>query len=1186
MTEPRTRSTEPVLKDAGIAAIIPEDRQCYTFLADTMPLIIWTARPDGGLDYYNKAWFDYTGLTLAQTAEWDWGAVVHPDDLAHCVECWTRSLTTGENYEIEYRFKRGSDGTYRWFLGRAASRRNHAGEIVQWVGTCTDIEDKKRTESELLLARSELEQRVIERTAELALTNEQLQRQQTELRVLFDLMPAMIWFKDTENRILRVNQRVAEAAGKTIAEIEGKHSREIYPHDADKFYVDDLTVIHSSLPKLGYVENVRDPEGREAWVQTDKVPYFDQAGKVIGIVVMARDITASKQAGEALRKSEEHFSGAFEFASIGVALVSPEGRWLKVNRALCELLGYSAGELLTRTFQDVTYLEDLEKDLGYLRRTIAGEFRSYQMEKRYVHAHGHLVTVLLNVSLVRDEQDRPSYFISQIQDISERMKAEESLRLLGSAVEQSKESIMITEAELNLPGPRIVFVNPAFTRMTGYTAAEAIGKTPRLLQGPRTEKTVLSRLRLNLERGEAFAGETVNYRKDGTEFDLEWQIAPIKNPYGKTTHFVAIQRDISERKQATNALRESNDKFELLANHITDAFWIRSPDLKTVHYVSPAFEKIWGRSVKSLYANPQEWAQFILPEDRDRVAGAFDALTEDAPSLDIEYRIARPDGEVRWVHVRGFRVVGTAGKMISHTGIVTDITKRRQADEALRESEGRYRSLIENARDAIFTIAADGTFSSLNPAIETMAGLSRADWIGKPFAPMVHPDDLPLAVEMFQRIMQGGHVPVHELRGNPSLRRPALMEMTLAPLLDGSGKIIGVLGIGRDITERKQLEVQLYQSQKMESIGKLAGGVAHEFNSIMTAIIGQSELLLDDLPVRSGPYLKAAEIRDAANRAAILTQQLLAYGRKQQFQSAILDLNSVLAGMEGTLRNMLGRGVAMIIIPGARLNTVKADAAQIEQVIINMTVNADDAMPDGGILSFETTNVIPSRETANSSSEFKAGEYVMLAITDTGRGMTDAVKALIFEPFFTTKGTGEGSGLGLSTCQGIIKQSGGYISVSSEPGRGSTFKIYLPKATPQTTPPIPRLTSPGISSGKESVLLVESNLEIREMSMNFLKGLGYVVTAAADGTEALSADQQRAPGAIDLLLTDLAILPMGGNELLRQMRELFPHLKVLFTLSSTEKNVLEKDTSVLHKPFTPSALARKLREVLDHSSAS
>jgi PAS domain S-box-containing protein len=320
----------------------------YNFLADTVPLILWTARPDGGLDYYNKAWFDYTGLTLKETEDWGWRAVIHPDDLQMCIDRWTHSFTSGIDYEIEYRFKRGADGTYRWFLGRASARRDARGAIVQWVGTGTDIDDQKRAQGELRRVQAELENRVLTRTAELADSNHALQRQQTELRVLFDLMPAMVWFKNTDNDILRVNERVAEAAGKSIAEIEGKPSLEIYPEDAARFYADDLEVIRSGVPKLGYVETIQGRNGQERWVQTDKVPYRDKDGKVIGIVVMAQDVTDRRRTADALRMSTEEISRTnLALQAEIVERTRAEASAAAANRAKSEFLANMSHEIRT-----------------------------------------------------------------------------------------------------------------------------------------------------------------------------------------------------------------------------------------------------------------------------------------------------------------------------------------------------------------------------------------------------------------------------------------------------------------------------------------------------------------------------------------------------------------------------------------------------------------------------------------------------------------------------------------------------------------------------------------------------------------------------------------------------------------------------------------------------------------------
>jgi PAS domain S-box-containing protein len=549
--------------------------------------------------------------------------------------------------------------------------------------------------------------------------------------------------------------------------------------------------------------------------------------------------------------------------------------------------------------------------------------------------------------------------------------------------------------------------------------------------------------------------------KDGTVMD-RYSSPVIGNDgihYGRIWTF----RDITERKRSENALRESNEKFHQLADNITDAFWIRSPDLSEIHYISPAFEKIWGRSLESLAAEPQKWADFVVPEDRARVAAAFAALREDSPRLDIEYRILRPNGEIRWVRTRGFQVRDATNKLIRHTGIVTDIT------------------------------------------------------------------------------------------------------------------------------ERKELESRLFQSQKMETVGKLAGGIAHEFNSILTAIIGQSELLLNDLPPDSPLCKNATEIGLAADRAATLTRQLLAYGRKQILQPEILDLNVVLSSMEGTLRHLLGDTTDLQVSPSPGIKMVKADAGQIEQVIMNMTINAHDAMANGGKLMLETANVSFDQESVGRYPELKPGDYVMLAITDTGAGMSDEVKARAFEPFFTTKEVGQGTGLGLSTCYGIIKQSGGHISLYSEQGRGATFKIYLPQveARPKS---MPRLESLQLPRGTETILLVEDDPALREMAATLLKRLGYTVLEAGNGLEALRLKQQRDIGHIDLLFTDVVMPHMSGKELADRVRASNPNTKVLFASAYTEnaivhQGVLEKGVALLQKPFTPSAMAHKLRKVLDEPAA-
>ena len=511
-----------------------------------------------------------------------------------------------------------------------------------------------------------------------------------------------------------------------------------------------------------------------------------------------------------------------------------------------------------------------------------------------------------------------------------------------------------------------------------------------------------------------------------------------------------------ERKKVEETLRESEEKFRQLAESVTDVFWMTSPDMQKTYYVSPAYEQIWGHSAESAYANPYQWAEAILPEERERVFNTFLGLGADRASVSVEFRISRPDGTVRWIFSRGFQVRDAADKVIRVTGISSDITERKQAEEELNGKTALLEAQVNSSLDGILVIDQQGNMSLQNRRFVDLLKIpphiaaektdeNRLQWV----------TDMTKDPERFAEKIRYLYVhPAETSRDEVELKNGTVLDRYSSPVIGKDGRYYGRIWTFRDITERKQLEAQLLQSQKMETVGRLAGGVAHEFNSILTAIIGQSELLLGDLPAGSSMAKSATEISKAAGRAATLTRQLLAYGRKQLLQPETLDLNQVLASMEGMFHHLMGGDVDTQIVPALDLQTVKADAGQIEQVIINMAINARDAMPNGGKLTLETANVSFDQESVSRYPELKPGDYVMVAITDTGTGMSEEVKARVFEPFFTTKGIGQGTGLGLSTCYGIIKQSGGHISVYSELGRGTTFKIYLPQVETQAKTPI------------------------------------------------------------------------------------------------------------------------------------
>ena len=649
----------------------------------------------------------------------------------------------------------------------------------------------------------------------------------------------------------------------------------------------------------------------------------------------------------------------------------------------------------------------------------------------------------------------------------------------------------------------------------------------------------------------------------------------------------SLQAEVAQRKQIEEALRASNDQFHQLADNLVDVVWVRSPDARELRYINPAFEKIWGRSSEGLRADPQRWGDFVFPEDRERVQSQFASLQGDTRSVDLEYRVVRPSGEIRWVQLRASQVRDAANQVISLIGIITDITERKSV-EATR---GRLAAILESTTDMVGFATPGGRTLYINPAGRKLLGLTPDEDVTKMSISDYTPDPSTsptFTVGVPTAMRDGAWSGEMTLLSRSGRQLPASQVIVSHRAPDGSLEYIST--IIRDLTEVKRLEAGLVRFQKLETVGRLAGGIAHEFNSIVTAIIGRSEFLLADLPAQSPLARHAAEIRAAADRAAVLTRRLLAYGGKQTLVPVALDLNRTVRSMESLLRHLLGSDVDVRFAFAAGLHAVRADAGQIEEVIVNLAVNARDAMPDGGRLTVETANVTLDEDSTGRDPDLKPGDYVRLAVTDTGTGMTADVKARVFEPFFTTKDVGLGTGLGLSSCYGIIKQSGGHISVYSEPKLGTAFKVYLPRDDrPAVDRPAP-LVSPSLPRGTERILLVEDDLALREMAAELLRGLGYVVLAADSGAGALKLAEGCGGAAIDLLFTDVVMAEMSGTELADRLHASRPTTRTLFTSAYTgnavaHRRMLSSDDALLEKPFTPSALAIKVREVLDHLAA-
>lgn len=607
-------------------------------------------------------------------------------------------------------------------------------------------------------------------------------------------------------------------------------------------------------------------------------------------------------------------------------------------------------------------------------------------------------------------------------------------------------------------------------------------------------------------------------------------------------------------------------------------------------YANAAFAQTIGQeNPESIIGLP--WRDVYAPQDVERVETEIRESLRKSGKWHGPMNIHRRDGSVLPVEM--------AVTALPDGGVVCvsrDMTAKREAENARAQAEAKYRMLVEQvaAISYIAELGIHGEWLYVSPQVETMFGFSPEEWLmdSRAWTQHVHPDDHRI-VEAAEEASKRGERFQAEYRVVRKDGRIIWVADT-AVVVAGSDAHPLMEGIIVDITERKQLETQLQQARRMEAIGRLAGGIAHDFNNLLTIIKGYTELALKR--PRISPELQAdvERIEDASERAGMLVRQLLAFSRRQVLQPKLVDLNSIVLGLDKLLRRLMDEEIHMSTIPGKNIGTIKADPGQIEQVIMNLVVNARDAMPKGGRLTVETANVDLDAAYASDHATVKPGSYVMLAVSDTGTGMSPETVAHIFEPFYTTKEGGRGTGLGLSTVYGIVKQSGGYIWVYSEPGRGSSFKVYLPRVQ-QAAEELPTVKmSSRKQKGTETILLVEDEPQVRELARMVLSEKGYTVLVASGPEDAESACAKHG-AEIHLLLTDLVMPGITGRELAKRLTARHPKLGVLYmsgytygitTQTGMQRGLLEDGVAFLQKPFTPSALSEKVREVLDRSVAT
>ncbi|MBN1485877.1 MAG: PAS domain S-box protein [Chloroflexia bacterium] len=724
---------------------------------------------------------------------------------------------------------------------------------------------------------------------------------------------------------------------------------------------------------------------------------------------------------------------------------------------------------------------------------------------------------------------------------------------------------------------RYLDVAPTRQHLLYRPAEDIIGKTPYELFPPEEADFFHTAVRKTIETGQV---TTIEYMLPIADEERWFQgrISPILDEQGQASAALLVAQDVTERWQTWNALRESEERYRTLFEQSNDGIYLLFDGRFVL--TNTRFEEMFEISREQVRSPDFSFLELIASKSRPMIQERDNKIDRGEPvplryeftALTAGGREFQAETSVSYIPYRG----GLATQ-----GVVRDITVHKQALEALSESEERYRHLVEFMPLGL-AIHQDGRLCMINQAGVDMLGYdSDQEMLGRPALEAVHPEDHPQVLERMKHLAAGCTVPWQEerfLRKDGSIVNVEVQ----ASALNYEGRP-AVLVVVRDVSERRQLEAQLRQAQKMEAIGRLAGGVAHDFNNLLTAIGGYSELLLGSLKINDPLRHEAEAIREAVVKASQLTQQLLTFSRRQVISLRVVNLNHVLQGLEQMLQRLIGEDIRLKVIPDPQLGNARMDPQQMEQVIVNLVVNAREAMPSGGLLTLETANVELDESYTRHHAQVQAGDYILLSISDTGSGIFPEVQEHIFEPFFTTKE--EGTGLGLAIVYGIVKQFNGHIQVYSEVGQGTTFKIYLPRVDQVVQPETPLRQQATWSGGSETILVVEDSDMVRRLTTRILRRLGYQILEAENGDQALDMVAS-CEGAVDLLLTDVVMPHMSGLVLADKIRQRYPELRVLYMSGYTnhfiaQHGMLQPGSELVQKPFTPQELARKVRTVLE-----
>jgi PAS domain S-box-containing protein len=906
-------------------------------------------------------------------------------------------------------------------------------------------------------------------------------------------------------------------------------------------------------------------DGSKVWLATRARALVDVEGRMTGLLAIGHDIRPRKAAERALAEREADYRATIETSGDGYWVTDLEGRILEANDAYARLSGYTRAELLDLRISDVEQLESHEDVLRRVERIRrAGTDR---FETLHVRKDGTVWPVEVTVATLPES----GRFYVFLRDITERRRAETELR-------QSEARLAAAQDAARLGS---WWWEPATDRVWWSDAIRAqFGVSPDALPShdlflsllhpddlPLAEANVAA----VLDGGDGYATDLRVVARDGSVRWIDSRGRAIRDDVGTLLRVEGTVQDITERKRTEEALRESEERFRSVLDGSPAVIFLKDLEGRYT-FVNQAFARLAGRRPEELIA---QTSHAIAPPD---TAGTFDRAHERVLAtrrpIQAQEDVTLPDGTSATFLSLRFPLFRADGQPYAVCGISTDIT-------AWRRAQTERDQLWNQSPDPLCIAGVDGRLQQVNPAWTARLGWTEAELLDQSWIDFVHPDDRDHAREVQATLLRGEAAQVFENRCRTRDGDWRWFSWIVVPLPEQRQ----FRGFIRDITEEKRLGEQLQQSQKIEAIGRLAGGVAHDFNNLLTIINGHALLLLGAPGVQPDQREKLQAIHDAGDRAAALTAQLLAFGRKAMVEPRILDINTVAMSATRMLGRLIGEDIRLITDLASSLPPVRIDPSQLDQVLVNLVVNARDAMPTGGVLRIATSSHVLAGGGRGTVAEVPAGTYVRLTVADTGAGMPDAVKAHIFEPFYTTKGVGQGTGLGLATVYGIVRQAGGTVTVDSAVDAGTSFHVLLPAVDHAEVVAQSGAAALPAPRGKETLLVVEDEPGVRQLTRLVLQAQGYTVHEAAS-PRAAEAFAQSSSEHIDLLITDVVMPGVSGHQLASSLRAGRPGLRVLYMSGYTDDAVLRRGVETatdafLQKPFTPLVLARKVRDVLD-----